>query len=315
MKEKGENFYPKGRVLITGSGGMTGKALTDKLTDNNWEVVHLHRGKRAASHKNLSYSWDPDSGYIDSAAFSGVTHIIHLAGAGIGDKRWSKRRKGEIVSSRIDTATLIFDTAMKERAEVKCFISASATGYYGNDTGSRILTEDSPAGTDFLALTCVRWEEAADMFRKSGIRTVKIRTGIVISDTGGFISRLMPLFKFRKAVWFGSGNQYFPWVHIDDLCNIYLRALDDNSIDGPFNAVAPKQVTQKEIIITMAGIIGKPIIKAGIPSFLVRFALGEMSSMLLTGNRVAATALEAAGFKWLYPSHETISLRSASPEP
>ena len=315
MKEKGENFYPKGRVLITGSGGMTGKALTKALIDDSWEVVHLHRGKRVAGHKNLSYSWDSGNGYIDPAAFSGVTHIIHLAGAGIADKRWGTRRKRELVSSRVDTAKLIFDTAMREIAEIKCFISASATGYYGNDTGSRILTEDSPAGTDFLAMTCVKWEEAADLFRKSGIRTVKIRTGIVISDSGGFMSRMMPLFRVRKALWFGSGSQYFPWIHIDDLCNIYLRALDDDSIEGAFNAVAPKQVTQKEFIITMAGIKGKPVVRAGIPSFFVRFALGEMSSMLLTGNRVAATALEAAGFKWLYPSHETICLRSASPGP
>lgn len=315
MKENDGYYNPKGRVLITGSGGMTGRALTSRLEAEGWEVVHLHRGKMVAGHKTLSYRWDPDNGYIDPAAFSGVTHIIHLAGAGIAAKRWGARRKRELVSSRVDTARLIFDTSMRERPEIKCFISASATGYYGNDTGARILTEDSPAGTDFLAMTCVKWEEAADLFRKSGIRTVKIRTGVVISDSGGFMSRMMPFFRVRKALWFGSGSQYFPWIHIYDLCSIYLRALDDDSIEGAFNAVAPKQVAQKEFIITMAGLKGKPIVKAGIPSFLVKLALGEMSSMLLTGSRVAATALEAAGFRWLYPSHDTISLRSASPGP
>jgi uncharacterized protein (TIGR01777 family) len=315
MKDKGGDLNPKGRVLITGSGGMTGRALTEFLTADNWEVVHLYRGKVPAGHKEVSYRWDPDNGFIDPAAVKGVTHIIHLAGAGIADKRWSKRRKKEIVSSRVDTAKLLFDTAIRERAEVKCFISASATGYYGNDTGSVMLTEDSPPGADFLAMTCVKWEEAADMFRKSGIRTVKIRTGIVISVNGGFLGRMMPFIKFRKALWFGSGKKYFPWVHIDDLCRIYLRALDDNTFEGPYNAVTPKQVTQKEFIIAMTTMKGKPLIKAGIPSFLIRLALGEMSTMLLTGNRVMATALEAADFKWLYPSQETISLRSASPEP
>lgn len=311
--------------MITGSGGMIGRALTKKLNAEKWEVVHLHRGTRAASHKENSYYWNPAAGQIDPAALKGVTHIIHLAGAGIADKRWSARRKREIVSSRVDTANLIFDTAMKEGAGVKCFISASATGYYGNATGSAIVTEDSPAGTDFLAMTCVKWEEAADLYRKSGIRTVKIRNGIVISNSGGFMSRLMPLFKVRKALWFGDGSQYFPWIHIDDLCNIYLKALEDSNMEGPYNAVASKQVTQKVFIITLAGIKGKPLVRAGIPSFIVRLAFGGMSSMLLTGNRVAATALEAAGFKWMYVTPAelrdslkdsyTTGLLSAFPEP
>lgn len=304
MEESAEKNDPRGRVLVTGSGGLTGKALTSRLEAEGWEVVHLNRGKRVASHKRMSYRWDPAGGYIDPEAIKGVTHIIHLAGAGIAEKRWSTKRKKEIVSSRVETATLIFDTAMKTGAGIKCFITSSATGYYGNDTGNRMLTEDSPAGSDFLAMTCVKWEDAADMFRKSGIRTVKIRTGIVISDAGGFMSRLRPFFRLRKALWFGSGMQYFPWIHIDDLCNIYLEALTNSRMEGPFNAVAPRQLTQKEFIIAMSKREGKPLVRAGIPPILVRIIFGEMSSMLLSGNRVAATALEALGFKWLYTTPE-----------
>jgi hypothetical protein len=304
MKEKAVNTEPQGRVLITGSGGMTGLALTNRLEAAGWEVVHLHRGRKPARHKTASYYWSPQSGYIDTAAFNGITHIIHLAGAGIADKRWNSARKAEILSSRVDTATLLFDTAMKEGADVKCFISSSATGYYGNDTATRILTEESPAGKDFLAMTCVKWEEAADLFRKSGIRTVKIRTGIIVSARGGFLKRIMPLIRLHKALWFGSGKQYFPWIYNDDLCSIYMKALVDTNMEGPINAVAPVQVTQREFITAIARIKGKPIVRAGIPAIFLKIILGKMSSMLLNGNRVSATALEAAGFKWLCKTPE-----------
>jgi uncharacterized protein len=305
------------RVLITGGAGMTGRRLTKLLKDEGWEVVILSHsrqrtaqstqsgetgkaGKATRSGQSGVWYWDVRTGHIDEGVLNGVSHIIHLAGAGIADMRWTKKRKQEIIDSRVLTARLLYDSVMNQSISLRCFISASATGIYGNVTLPHIFTEADEPAADFLAETCRLWEESADMFSSSGIRTVKIRTGIVLDREGGFMSRIAPLARLGLFAWFGNGRQYMPWIHIDDLCAIYLRALQDVKMEGPYNAVAPEHINQREFMSAYAGLKGKPALKAGIPSIIIRLALGEMASMLLNGSRVSPEALKATGFTHRY---------------
>jgi uncharacterized protein (TIGR01777 family) len=290
-------------VLITGSGGLVGRSLVPLLRKNGFEVVRLVRNNNLPSGSGV-YTWNLKKQYVDPAAFRGVTHIVHLAGSNIAAGRWTEKRKREIVKSRVDSARLLYDTAARENIPLRCFVSASGTGYYGIETGERIFLEEDPPGNDFLARTCVKWEESAGLFRKSGIRSVILRTAVVIAGSGGFLKRVIPLLKVRTVLWFGNGQQHFPWIHIDDLCNIYLKALVDDKMEGPYNAVAPGSVTQREFMRCMARIKGIPAFRAGIPSYLVKLAFGEMSSLLLTGSRVSSAAIEAAGYSFSYPSCE-----------
>jgi uncharacterized protein len=294
----------KGKVLITGSSGLIGKSLARLLKERGYQVGGLSRHKPPTGNEEL-YHWDPNKKFIDSAALKDVTHIIHLAGAGIADKRWTGKRKKEIIGSRVGTARLLYDYVIREGTGVRCFISASGIGYYGAVTGERIFTEDDSAGSDFAAETSVLWEEAADLFKSSGIRTVKVRTAIVLARNGGFIRRILPLARAGIAIWFGDGRQYFPWIHIDDLCNIYLKAIEDETMEGPYNAVAPQSVTQAEFMKRTADKAGKPALKAGIPTFIIKMALGEMSSLLLNGSRVSSSAIETAGYCFKYSSSDS----------
>jgi uncharacterized protein len=292
----------KGSVLITGAGGLIGSSLVRLLKSSGYSVVTLTRQTGKADSARGIYKWDPENHTIDRRAFHDVSHIIHLAGAGIADKRWTIKRKREVVDSRVKTARMIYDVVIREEVPVKCYISASATGIYGNTTSKKIYTEEDRAADDFLARVCHLWEESADMFRASGIRSVKIRTGIVLAPDGGFMNKIKPLAKMGIYPWFGNGKQYIPWIHIDDLCAIYHRALIDENMEGPYNAVAPEHITQSDFMRTYAAIKRIPALKAGIPSLLVRLLLGEMSSMLLKGSRVSTAALEASGFIFHYPS-------------
>lgn len=300
--DRGDN-QSAGRVLITGSGGLVGRSLVPLLKENGFEVVRLVRNNNQPSFPGV-FAWNLKEQYIDPVALQGVTHIVHLAGSNIAEGRWTEKRKREIIKSRVDSARLLYDTAVKENIPLRCFVSASGTGYYGTETGERIFIEEDPPGSDFLARTCVKWEESAGLFRNSGIRSVMLRTAVVISGSGGFLKRVTPLLKFRTILWFGKGQQHFPWIHIDDLCNIYLKALVDDKMEGPYNAVAPGSVTQHEFMKCMARIKGKPAFRAGIPSSIIKLAFGEMSSILLTGSRVSASAIEAAGYSFSYPSCE-----------
>lgn len=291
------------RVLITGGSGLTGRRLSRFLRDKGWDVVTLSHSRKKAEQPGVYY-WSITENKIDDRALDGVTHLIHLAGAGISDKRWSKKYKHEIIDSRVLTAGLLYNAVIKEDNTVRCYISASAIGIYGNDTSSRIHTEETVPGTGFLAETCRLWEKSADMFSSTGVRTIKIRTGIVLACEGGFMKKIATMARFGLFAWFGNGRQLLPWIHIDDLCAIYHKALTDENMEGPYNAVAPEHITQKEFMLAYAARVGKPALKAGIPSILVRVALGDMSEMLLQGSRVSSAALESAGFVFRYRTAE-----------
>jgi uncharacterized protein len=293
----------KGKVLITGAGGLTGRRLVTRLKEAGYAVVLLRHGK-GKSDSDDSYFWYPPEKHIDPGALNGVSHIIHLAGTGIADKRWSRERKSEIISSRVDSARLLFEKVQEEGIKLKCYISASATGIYKNSLMPLPATENETPSNDFLGQTCRLWEESADLFGDSGIRTIKVRTGIVLAPDGGFMGKIMPFAKVGLFTWFGSGSQYFPWIHIDDLCSIYLKAIDDESMNGPYNAVAPQNIALSTFMRTFAQIKGKPAIVAGIPSFLVKILMGEMAVMLLEGRSISSSAIESAGFVFRYRTAE-----------
>jgi hypothetical protein len=246
------------------------------------------------------YRWDPVQGILDPQALDRVDYIIHLAGANIGEKRWSEKRRKEIVSSRVDSALLLHRIVSENNILLKAFISASAVGYYGSVTTEKIYTEQDQPANDFLASTCRQWEQAADAFEKSGIRTVKIRTTMVLEKSGIALKTLMMPAKFGFLIRLGSGRQYMPWIHINDLCGIYLKAIEDQNLTGAVNAVSPQHVSHDEFIKALSSEMQKPVFPVNVPSFFLSSVLGEMSNIVLFGSRISSEKIIAAGYLFTF---------------
>ncbi len=292
-------------VLITGGTGLIGKHLSNSLRERGYSVSLLSR--RPASCPGMKvYEWDPDSGVIDPEALSTADYIIHLAGAGLGDRRWTEKRKKEILDSRIESALLISSRLKETGKKPGAFISASATGYYGSVTSDKMHVETDNPADDFTGEVCRRWEEAARGTEDLGIRTVILRAGIVLTRRGGALQRMALPARFGIGSPLGSGSQYVPWIHIDDLCAIYAKALEDLSMSGAYNAVAPEHVNNREYMKTVSAVMERPFFFPSIPSFMFRMFFGEMSSILLNGSRVSPEKIISAGFVFNYPE-----LRSA----
>lgn len=294
-----KNMRNSSSVLITGGSGLIGKHLTSLLLTEGYTVSHLSRNKKKNANERVFY-WDPSNNVIDPEAFNGVNFIIHLAGANIGEKRWTAARKKEILQSRVQTARFLHAGIIERGIPLKAFISASATGIYGSETSSGIYNEQDPPATDFLGSVGSQWEQAADLFSNSGIRTVKIRTAVVLEKNDSALSKLMMPGKFGFLVQTGKGSQYMPWIHIDDLCKIYLKAIDDPLMSGPYNAVSPHQVTHSEFIHILAKTMKVPVFPLPVPGILLRSILGEMSVVILKGNRVSSEKIQKAGYSFLF---------------
>ena len=289
------------KVLITGGGGLIGNHLSDKLEAKGFEVCHLSRTKTDSS-KYPVFKWDISSGIIEDGAMENVDFIIHLAGAGVADKRWTDERKKVLASSRIDSANLLYQQLKRKNQKIKGFISASAIGIYGFDTGSILQTEDRiQLGDDFLATLTKKWELAADQFSELSEKVVKLRIGLVLSEDGGLLDKLIPVTKLGMASAFGSGDQYMSWIHIDDLVNMFVKALEDSSLKGVYNAVAPNPVTNKEFIKMLSDVLERPFFLPNTPKFLMRAALGELASAITGGNKVSSEKIEYAGYKFEFP--------------
>jgi len=286
-------------VLITGGTGLVGTYLSKILADKGYKVILLAR-KHNPESKFPIYHWNPSLEEIDTEAIKMADYIINLAGAGIGEKRWTRKRKQIITESRIKTTRLLFDKIVTSGSELKAFISASAIGYYGSDQTDREFKEDDRPGNDFLAQTCLEWEKTSDRFEASGIRTVKIRTGIVLSNKGGILPKITIPVNLGIGSALGTGRQYIPWIHIDDLCNIYIKAMEDQKMKGAFNAVAPGIVTNRDLIHGVAELLDKPLFLPNIPEFLLKIIFGEMSSILLSGNRISSEKIIKAGFDFKF---------------
>ncbi|WP_159950729.1 TIGR01777 family oxidoreductase [Polaribacter septentrionalilitoris] len=274
------------KILITGGTGLVGTQLVKMLSKHNHEVVILSRNPK---NKN-EFKWDISSNFIDEKALLKTEYIIHLAGAGIADKRWTEERKQTIIDSRVKTANLLFDKINELNIDLKGFISASGIGYYGAVTSDKIFKETDKPGTDFLADVCVKWENAALQFKKNKIPVSILRTGIVLSKKGGALD------KMRTPIIspLGSGKQYMPWIHLEDLCTMYTHAVEEN-INGIFNAVAPEHHTSKTFSRALAKSIKKPYLAFGVPSFLLKILFGKMAIILLEGSRISSKKIEKNG--------------------
>jgi hypothetical protein len=302
-------------ILISGGSGLIGKRLTKMLRDKGYDVSILSRkspdkkpGKNSEGIR--IYEWDIEKQYVDPEAIHTADYIVHLAGENLMDKRWTEHQKKRIIDSRVKTADLLFRKISESQGKLKAFISASAVGYYGSVTSEHIFTENDPPNADFMGTVCREWEEAADQFSAPGIRVVKIRTSPVFAKEGGILRKLSLPVKLGIGAALGTGKQYFPWIHIDDLCSIYVKAIEDAEMKGAYNAAAPEHLTNKELMRTMAKVLHKPFWVPNIPGFLVKLFLGEMGDASLKGSRVSSKKIEAAGYRFLFPGAEE-SLRDA----
>jgi uncharacterized protein len=293
----------KPSVLITGGSGLIGRHLSSLLLSKGYKVSHLSRTEKSQTDIQV-FKWDPDKRYLDPEALNEIQYLVHLAGANIGEKRWTNARKMKIIQSRVDSAKFLFEKIKDNPGSLKAFISASATGYYGSVTSEKIFNEEDPPGTDFLCNTCRQWEEAADLFAGLGIRTVKLRTGVVLEKKDSALTKMMAPARFGFLVRTGSGMQYMPWIHIKDLCNIYLKAIEDSTMNGVYNAVVPQHITHNEFIGTLAKTMNKAVFPVNVPSFLLKAALGEMSELVLKGSKVSSEKIVRSGYKFLHPDLE-----------
>ncbi len=293
----------KTNVLIVGGTGLVGTYLSKMLSDRNYKVAHLS-SREAVKTLYPTYYCNYANNKIDENAVSSADIIIHLAGANIAEKRWTKKRKQIIRDSRVKTTELIFDAIrnpVKERnSNLKLFISASAVGYYGAITTDKVFVEEDKAHNDFLGNVCKDWENAADLFNDIGVRTVKIRTGVVLSRKKGALEKITKSFKFGTKVILGSGKQFMPWIHIHDLCNIYIKAIEDNTMSGAYNAVAPQYTNYYEFANTLKSAYKNIFFNVKVPAFFLRTMLGEMSLILLEGSKISANKILNTGFKFKY---------------
>lgn len=284
-------------ILITGGSGLVGTHLTTLLLSKGYEVRHI---SRSGSKGNIvpSFSWNLDDNAWQPEAIKGVDYIIHLAGANVAEGRWTKKRKQQILESRIRGSKLVTEMVEASNGAIKGVISASAVGFYGIRNPDNLVTESDHPGDDFLAKVCMQWEKSIE---QSNTNLAILRTGVVLSKDGGAIPKMLTPIKLGIGSPLGAGYQPMPWIHINDLCNIYLFAIE-KGLKGVFNAVAPEIVTNKELTHVMAKAVSRKILFPNVPAFVLRVMLGEMSSMLLIGVRVSANKITEAGFEFEYPT-------------
>ncbi len=283
-------------VLITGGSGLVGTRLTEMLLEKGYQVSHLSRSA-ASSASVTTYLWDIEKKEIEPEALTKTDYIVHLAGANVGEKRWTKSRKEVIMKSRTEPAKLLHDAiAQLGSHQIKAFVTSSAIGIYGEDTGSREIIESSPKGTDFLAEVVKKWESAVDEIGKLNIRVVKLRAGLALSMQGGALVKIVQPIKLGAGAPLGSGQQYISWIHIDDLCRMYIYAIEHDTIQGVYNAVAPQPVTNETLTQSAAKILNRPLFLPHVPAFALKLAFGELASTVLGGSKVSSRKIQEAGF-------------------
>lgn len=289
-------------ILITGANGLIARNLAQKL-DKEYTVRFLTRKKKKAH----EFEWDLKKGTVDQAAFDNVSHIIHLAGANISEKRWTDERKKELISSRVDSARLLMEGVRNRNIKLKSFISASGINYYGTETTEKIYTEEDPAGKDFLSEVVVLWEQTADEFTENGLaeRVVKLRTAVVLSEKEGALKKLMVPVEYGIGSPLGTGKQYMPWIHLEDIASMYEYAVTNNSVEGAYNAVAPDHTTNAAFTKEVAAILNRPFIMPNVPAFLLKLIFGELSVAVLEGSRASAKKIMDSGFDFRFPDLHT----------
>ena len=276
-------------VLITGGSGLVGTRLTEILLERGFTVSHLTRKveeKTVGGKSVKTYLWDIKKGFIDEKALLEADYLVHLAGAGIADENWSEERKKEIIDSRTKSIDLIVSKLKILPHRLISFVSASGIGYYGADTGDEHISEQHTPGNDFVADCCIKWEAAADKIQALAIRTVKLRTGIVLSEKGGALPRLTQPVRWGVGAALGTGKQWQSWIHLDDLCEMYIKSLTDKQMTGVYNAVAPNPVTNYDLTKFSAEVLKRPFWMPNVPAFALKLVFGEMAIIVLGGNYI-----------------------------
>lgn len=299
-------------ILLTGGTGTIGKNLTAHLLKKGYKVIILTRKLPASNSINagVSYaSWNINENKMDTDALQKADHIIHLAGAGVVDKRWSSAYKKEILDSRTKSSALLIDAMAKTSNKIKTMVSASAIGWYGADNAFTLqngFTEDALPNNDFLGDTCRLWEESVEPAANLGKRVVKLRTGIVLSEHGGALAEFKKPLKFGMAAILGSGKQIVSWIHMDDLCRMYIESIQNPLLSGSYNAVAPGPVSNKTLTLQLAKTMRKnAFIPIHVPAFVLKIMMGESSIEVLKSCTVNCKKIKDAGFTFLYPSIES----------
>ncbi|WP_072802339.1 TIGR01777 family oxidoreductase [Rhodococcoides yunnanense] len=285
------------RVVIAGSSGLIGTALVATLRGKGHDVARLVRRTAAGPDE---HEWDPPHGTITERALRGADAVVNLCGVGIGDKRWSGSYKQEVRDSRITPTEVLADACVTY--SVPTLVNASGINFYG-DTGDRVVDESSPVGTGFLAEVCRDWETATTAASTAGVRTIMLRSGVVLSRRGGMLDRLRPLYLLALGGRLGSGRQYFPWISLDDEISAIVHGLENEDVSGPVNMVGPAPVTNAQFNSAMARAVGRPAPWV-VPGFALRAAIGEFAEeAILTGPRAIPAVLEDTGFVF---AHNTV---------
>lgn len=290
------------KILITGGSGLIGTRLTELLTKAGHSVAHL--GRSARSNRVKTYLWDIGKKTIDQSALTTVDAVIHLAGANVGDKRWTKKRKEDILQSRLQSTRLLFEELKKGNHHVTTFVSASAVGFYGSGDNQFYFTEDDSQGKGFLADVVGKWERAVDEIATLGIRVVKLRAGVVLSERGGALKEMLLPIKMYVGSPLGTGEQMLSWIHLDDLCRIFIKAVEDDTMHGAYNAVAPNPVSNREFTYMIAKILKRPILIPRVPAFAIKLLFGEMAEIVLEGSQISSKKIQASGFNFLFENAE-----------
>ncbi|MEM9821620.1 MAG: TIGR01777 family oxidoreductase [Bacteroidota bacterium] len=292
----------KSTVLIAGGSGLIGQRLSQLLVQKGYRVLLLSRRKQITSPYPV-YKWDISKGFIDPEAIQQADFAINLAGAGIADRHWTKKRKQLIIDSRVKSNQLLASELAKA-GKAKAYIAAAAIGYYGNSGMEWVDEESLSPDHGFLTESCQIWESTLQEIAKGPLKTTIIRIGIVLSTQGGALEKMLLSFKARVGTYFGDGSQIYSWIHIDDLCRLFIMALENEAWEGVFNGVAPEPVSNKALVEAMGRALEKKSLIVPAPAFALRLAMGEMADMILFGSRVSAEKVQRAGFQFQFPEVE-----------
>jgi len=292
------------KVLIAGGTGLVGTRLSQLLNEKGHEVVHLSRKKNPKA-AYPTFVWDTKKGTIEAEAFLGVDYVINLAGTGIADRPWTSSRKKLLIDSRVKGAALLAKSIKDLAQKPKAYLSAAAIGIYG-DRGDEVLTEDSSIGTDgFMVQCCREWEAAIDnVAATTGIRTVAFRIGIVLSTKGGALPKMLLPLNFFTASYFGTGEQWYSWIHIDDVCQFFIDAMEKEEMEGIYNSTSPNPLTNKDLTKRMVKALGKKAMVISAPTAALRLGMGEMADVVLNSNKILPKRLEALGISFQFPTFE-----------
>lgn len=290
----------KKTILIAGGTGLVGSRLSQILKAAGHEVMLLSR--RADVSKNI-FQWNPADQRLDENALQRADVVINLAGAGIADGRWTARRKIEIIESRTQGAATFKKAFEKMERRPEAYLAASAIGFYGN-SGEKLMSENDPQGTGFLAQTTALWEQATAQIESLGIRTVKFRIGVVLSKNGGALAEIIRPMRFGVAAYFADGQAWYSWISLEDVCRMFLWAVENQRVSGVFNAVAPQPERNIDLTRKASKLLKMPALIVPTPAFAIRLIFGEMGDVVLNSTRVSSEKIERAGFQFLHPNLE-----------